>query len=249
MRVLPRQIVQAIESLIGPKPTDIDERRLKAHYQSEINSILTLLNDVPTSLVNLPFPDYLELTQCRSALAAAAGGWVVGDVARVVKAVNGKDAVERIRLLMMRCQDEIPPPEPELPFVDDDARPPIQGMMSTAWRNFDSHDWLGATTFGGAAMEAVLLWALKNKRLEVSRKKSLDDQRLPDLIEGARSARLIFEETAMLALQTKEARNFIHAGKVAREGPCTKASALTALAGLYRVIQNLKLSIEVRGAD
>lgn len=244
MRVLPSQIVQAIESLIGAKPTDVDDRRLRVHYQAEVNTILTLLNDVPTSLINLSFPDYVELTLCRSVLAAAAGGWIVGDVAKVVRAVGGKDAVERIRLLMKRCQDELPPPEPELPFVDDDARPSIQSMMSTAWRNFDSGDWLGSTTFGGAAMEAVILWAMKTKKPDASRKRPLNDQRLPDLIEEARSEKLISEETAALALQTKEARNFIHAGKVAREGPCTKASALTALAGLYRVIQDLKASFE-----
>ncbi len=243
MRVLPSEVVQGIELLIGAKSTDIDDRRLKSHYLAEVNSILTLVNDVPTELVDLPFNDYLELTQCRSALAAAAGGWVVGDVQRVAKAVGGKDAVERIRLLMKRCQDKLPPPEPELPFVDEDDRPDIQSLMTTAWRNFETHDWLGSTTFGGAAMEAVILWALKKTKPNVPRKKHLDDLYLHDLIAESLKANLISKETGALAIQTKEARNFIHAGKVAREGPCTKASALTALAGLYRVIQDLKLSI------
>jgi hypothetical protein len=122
MRVLPSQIVQAIESLIGVKPTEIDDRRLNYNYQAEVRSILTLLDGVPTALIDLPFNDYLELTQCRSALTVAVGQWVVGDRAQVVKPVSSKDAVERLRQLMKRCLNELPPPEPELPFVDEEDR-------------------------------------------------------------------------------------------------------------------------------
>lgn len=244
MRVLPSEIVQAIESLIGAKPIDIDDRRLTFNYQAEVRTILTLLDGVPTALIDLPFNDYLELTQCRSALAVAVGGWVVGDRAQVVKSVKSKDAVERIRMLMKRCHDELPPPEPELPFVDEADRPDIQSMMTTARRNFDIQDWLGCTTFGGAAMESVILWSLKKTRPSALRKKLLNKMTLEDLIAEALHAKLISQATADLATQARQARNLVHAGKVAQEGSCNKATALTSLAGLYRVIHDMKATVK-----
>jgi hypothetical protein len=117
-------------------------------------------------------------------------------------------------------------------------------MMTTAWRNFEIKEWLGCTTFGGAAMEAVILWSLKKTRPNAQRKRPLDAMFLEALIAEALDAKLISQDTAALAMQAKEARNLVHAGKVAREGPCTKATALTALAGLYRVIQDVKASIK-----
>jgi hypothetical protein len=244
MRVLPRQIVEAIESLIGVKPNEIDDRRLTFNHQAAARAILTLLDDVPTAFIDLPFNDYLELTECRAALTVAVGGWVVGDRAQAVKPVKGKDAVERIRQLMKLCHNELPPPEPELPFVDEADRPDIESMIATAWRNFEIHDWLGCTTFGGAAMEAVILWSLKKTRPNAPRKQPLDRMYLADLIAESLDPKLISQDTSTLATQAREARNLVHAGRVAREGPCDKATALTALAGLYRVIRDMKDSVK-----
>jgi hypothetical protein len=240
VRVLPSHVVQAIERLIGPKQTDLDERRIGHFLLAKVNSILTLLDGVPTELLSLSFDDFLELTQCHEVLASAAARWVLGDIAPA-HGVNGKDAVERIRRLIGQCQDEIPPPEPELPFIDESkTRAGIQSQMSTAWNNFNTSDWLASTTFAGSAMEAVLLWALKKSGVR-DKRKSLDELTLSELIDVAKNEDVISESTATIAHQSKEARNLIHPGKVAREGvSCTKASALTGLAGLYRVIEDLK---------
>jgi hypothetical protein len=86
-----------------------------------------------------------------------------------------------------------------------------------------------------------LLWTLKQSGAQA--KKSLDDLMFPDMIELAEMKKLISSDTAIIAHQSKEARNLIHPGKVARKGvSCTKASALTGLAGLYRVIEEVKLA-------
>lgn len=242
MRILPSQVVQAIDNLIGEKKTDLDERRIGHHLLAKVNSILTLLGSVPDELVSLSFTDFIELTQCREVLTAAARRWGLGDIAPAYS-VNGKDPVERIRRLMAQCQDELPPPEPELPFIDDqDVRAGIQSQMSTAWNNFRNRDWLAATTFAGSSMEAVLLWALKQSGAQG--KKSPDDLTLSDMIDLAMTKKLISADTATIAHQSKEARNLIHPGKVAREGvSCTKASALTGLAGLHRAIEDVKLAV------
>jgi hypothetical protein len=241
VRVLPSQAVQAIESLIGAKSTDIDERRIGHHLIGKVSSILTLLDRVPEELINLPFGEFVELVQCREVLSAATRRWVLGDIAPA-HAVNGKDPVERIRRLLGQCQNELQPPEPELPFIEDvDVRQGIQAQMATAWNGYQARDWLAATTFAAASMEAVLLWALKQN--SVQGKKPLDDLLLNDMIDLAVKDKIISEATALVAHQSRDARNFIHPGKVAREGTsCSKATALTAMAGLYRVIDDAKIA-------
>jgi hypothetical protein len=108
--------------------------------------------------------------------------------------------------------------------------------IAAAWANFNSRTWLGATTFAGAAMEAVLLWALQRSAPE----KTVTKSRLVDLINAAATAHLISGETATIAHAARDARNLIHPGKVAETGvSCSKASSLSALAGLYRVIEDL----------
>jgi hypothetical protein len=235
--------VQAIESLVGVAANEIAPRRLTPNYLAEINSILILLNDVPTELISLPFVDFVELTRCRAVLAAATAHWALGGIAPA-REVGGKDPLERIRRLMQQCEDELPPPEPELPFIEEvDRRAGIEGQIHTAWANFRAQDWLGATTFSGAALEAVLLWVIEKSSVGagvVKYKKAPNEMSLYELIDAALKSKLIASETAALAHMTRDARNLIHPGKVSRSGIlCTKASALTALAGLYRVVEEL----------
>lgn len=91
-------------------------------------------------------------------------------------------------------------------------------------------------------MESVLLWALKNKGTQS--KKSPDDLGLAEMIDLSEKAAIISGPTAAIAHQSKEARNLIHPGKVARKGAsCSKASALTAMAGLYRVIEDVQATL------
>jgi hypothetical protein len=242
VRVLPSQVVQAIEALIGAKNTDLDERRIEHSLIGKVSAILTLIDRVPDELINLSFNDFVEFVQCREVLSAATRRWVLGDV-RAAHQVNGKDPVERIRRLLSQCQDELPPLEPELPFISDvDLREGILAQVATAWNGYQTRDWLSATTFAGASIEAVLLWALKHHRAQS--KKPLDDLFLDDMIELADKMQLISKATAAIAHQSKEARNLIHPGKVAREGrACSKATALTAMAGLYRVIEDVKATL------
>jgi hypothetical protein len=82
------------------------------------------------------------------------------------------------------------------------------------------------------------------KQNSVQGKKPLDDLLLNDMIDLAVKDKIISEATALIAHQSRDARNFIHPGTVAREGTsCSKATALTAMAGLYRVIEDAKKRI------
>ncbi|KJC57524.1 hypothetical protein UP10_28505 [Bradyrhizobium sp. LTSPM299] len=152
--------------MFGPRTGDIDDQRVGPQFQADVSTIISLLDQVPTELIDFGIVHYTELMKCRAVLVAAMGYWERGAQLSAA-AVNGKDPVERIKRLMQLCHDELPPPEPELPFIDDEARRVgIENQIAAAWASFGSRTWLGATTFAGAAMEAVLLWALQRSAPE-----------------------------------------------------------------------------------
>jgi hypothetical protein len=236
VRVLPSEVAAAIDGLFGPRSHDIDDGRVGPQFQADISTIISLLDQVPTELIDFGIIHYTELMKCRAVLVAAMGYWERG--AQLPAAgVNGKDPVERIKRLMQLCHDELPPPEPELPFIDDEPRRVgIENQIAAAWASFNSRTWLGASTFAGAAMEAVLLWALQRSTPE----KTFTKTRLVELIDAAVTAQRITRETVAIAHAARDARNLVHPGKVAETGvSCSKAFSLTALAGLYQVIVDL----------
>jgi hypothetical protein len=64
---------------------------------------------------------------------------------------------------------------------------------------------------------------------------------LNDLIDDAAERKLISRDTQSQAHLARDARNLVHPGKAARSGASfSKATALTALAAVYRVIGDFK---------
>jgi hypothetical protein len=236
VRVLPSEVAAAIDGLFGPRSHDLDDGRVGPQFQADVSTIISLLDQVPTELIDFGIVHYTELMKCRAVLVSALGYWARG-AQTSADGVNSKDPLERIKRLMQLCHDELPPPEPELPFIDDEARRVgIENQIAAAWASFNSRTWLGATTFAGAAMEAVLLWAMQRSAPD----KTFTKARLVELLDVAAAAGLISRETAAIAHAARDARNLVHPGKVAETGvACSKASSLTALAGLYRVIEDL----------
>src|SRR5262249_41966626 len=238
---LPSQVVQAIDSMFGPNRNELDGRALSHDYRAEIHALLTLLEEIPRDLVDLPSSEYLEFFRCRAVLATALARWNGGDIARV-RDVGGKDPVERIRRLMKQCQDELPPREPELPFITDaDIRLGIEDRIHAAWTDFNAREWMGATVLAGAALEALLLWALKQVKFAEAPKRPLDQLHLAELIHLARGNGVIDNDSARQAGLARDACNLIHPGKALRSGEiCNKTTALTALTAVYRVIDRFK---------
>jgi hypothetical protein len=57
---------------------------------------------------------------------------------------------------MKQCHDEFPPAEPELSFISDaDIRLGIEDRVHAAWTDFNACEWMGATVFASAALEAL----------------------------------------------------------------------------------------------
>ena len=240
-KVLPSQVVEAIDSLFGANRNELDGRAVKHIYRAEVHALLALLDEVPRELIDLGARDYLEFSRCRAVLATSLATWNLGDITPA-KDVGGKDAIERLRRLMKQCHDELPPAEPELPFIADaDIRLGIEDRIHAAWTDFNAREWLGATVFAGAALEALLLWALKQVTLAEMPKRPLDELHLADLIRLAVKNGVIDEASERQAGLAKDARNLIHPGKALRSGEaCNKTTALTALTAVYRVIDALK---------
>jgi len=240
-KVLPSQIVNAIDGMFGASRNEIDAGAVAYVHRVEVHTLLDLLDQVPSALVDLPTTDYLELSRCRAVLATSLALWNGGDP-RPARDVGGKDAVERIRRLMKQCHDELPPAEPELPFIaDTDIRLGIEDRIRAAWTDFNAREWMGATVFAGAALEALLLWALKQVSLTNASKRPLDQLHLTDLISLAASNGVIDAATQQQAGLARDARNLIHPGRSLRSGDsCNKATALAALAAVYRLIDQLR---------
>ncbi len=240
-RILPSQVVQAIESLFGPSRPEIYSLAITKLHHTEVHTLLLLLDELPRDFIDLPPTEFVELMRCRASLATALAAWNGGDGAPA-KDVGAKDPVERIRRLLKLCHDEMPPPEPELPFIDDlDQRLGIEDQIHTAWANFEARQWMGTCAFAGAALEALLLWALRRMKKLDKQVSPLDRLTMHALIDEATKCSLIKADTQTQAGLARDARNLIHPGKVMRSGiSCTKASALIALLGLYRVIEDLK---------
>jgi len=86
---------------------------------------------------------------------------------------------------------------------------------------------------------AVSIPALPNESGAV--KRPLDQLQLTDLIRLAVSNGVIDSGTEQQASLAKDARNLIHPGRALRSGEaCNKATALAALAAVYRLIDQLK---------
>src|ERR1700730_10270841 len=117
-KVLPSQIIEAIDSLFGANRNELDERAVRHVFRAEVHALLTLLDEVPRELIDLGARDYLEFSRCRAVLATSLATWNLGDI-MPARDVGGKDAIERLRRLMKQCHDELPPAEPELPFIAD----------------------------------------------------------------------------------------------------------------------------------
>jgi hypothetical protein len=239
-RIRPSEAVLAINDLFGQRQ-EIYSHAITPQQRTEVGALLSVLDQIPGELIELDRRDYLEYIRCRSALSSALARWSAGD-SQPVRDVGQKDPIERIRRLLMQCRDELPPAQPEISFVTDPtARTAIEERLQAAWTDFNAQEWMGATVFAGIALEALLLWALKQLPLaDEETKNQLDKVPLAELIDKAFKADLIGSDARDQARLAKDVRNLVHAGRAIRTATnCSKATALTALAGVYRVVADL----------
>jgi hypothetical protein len=250
MRIIPSQVVQATNQLFGGESrNELNIGMIQYSHRHNVKTILSLLDQIPSSLITLEFNEYMQYLQSCAALTSAVALWNAGQY-QAAENAGGSDPIARIRRLLLKCPDEIPPAYPEFAFVsDDDVRDAVTEAARAAWVNFQAQQWLGATVFAAVAIESLLLWALKQESTSASEREALDKQHLADFIKRGEDTKLLRSGSADQARLAKDARNLIHPGRVAREGTsCDKGSALAALAGLERVAIDLRDAWRKRSA-
>lgn len=239
-RVVPSQVVAAIDSMFGVNRHEYDEHKIGFQHRDHVRSLLSLLDLIPDDVLTPSFEGLTEYLQCRSSLISALSTWDVGDTQRNVVTNNGRNPIVRIRAILTTCPDEHPPVVPELSFIPEaEARENVQDQIRAAWTDFRAEEWTGATVFGAAAAEALLYWTLKNHP-QGQHIDKLDKLHLSEFVQQAAALSIITKATATQASLANDARNLIHAGRVARTGlKCNKATALTSLAAMQRLIDEL----------
>jgi ATP-dependent protease HslVU (ClpYQ) peptidase subunit len=140
-------------------------------------------------------------------------------------------------------------------FIQDpDLRDSIRSDISAANRALHDGLWKAATILAGAAAEALLLWAITEKKtpteIEATRavvisraSQDPNDWVLDGCIKVARALALIEDETEKQADLAWGFRNFIHPGRSARQGNgCDRGTALSALAAVELIVRDLSRS-------
>jgi hypothetical protein len=123
-------------------------------------------------------------------------------------------------------------------------------------------EWKAATVLAGSVVEALLLWALQNRRTEAEiirsaatrlgrkidlRRRPLEAWNLSELIEYAEATEVITSETKAGADLGKDFRNLIHPGRAARlSKQCDRSTALFAVGAVEAVMANLARSLAIR---
>lgn len=161
-----------------------------------------------------------------------------------------RNPVYRIREILKKCPDiGIPETTSGLEFIQDiNYRKKLREELGAIQILFHERQWKAAIVMAGSLIEALLLnqISIKNPteidktKTALNIKKNIEQWDLHNYIDAAYHMNLIKEITKTQALLAKDFRNLIHPGREIRmEQECTEAAALSALAGLMHVIEDL----------
>jgi hypothetical protein len=255
-RVVPSQIVALIDRVLsdllalGPGP------KLLTQLQApKIAAVIELASELPDAFLTLGTDEYSDYRVGINALKDLVNLWQNAPAAPSVnrQAMIGTQSLNDIRSLLAKCPDEAPSPSTvELSFITDlPLRESIRNDISAATRALHDGLWKAATVLAGAATEALLLWAIRDRKSasEIEKARSgvipqarpdPNDWSLDGYIKVARALALIEEETEKQADLAKDFRNLIHPGRSARlTKVCDHGTALSALAAVAFVVRDV----------
>lgn len=264
-RVLPSQVVAAIERMFPFAATQVDEERARVELglgnSTQLAALVALIEQVPAELIMLDTNRYAEFTTAVAAIRNALQMWPArGDVfsLRNIPGFGNLNPVTLIRRSLEQCPDESPSPQVAgFEFIADaDFRQNLRIDLSEAYRAYTDGSWKAATVLAGSVVEALLLWAIQQRLAEertaavdallnagtLRRNPGPNPERwvLHDYIEVALHLGWITAETASQCRLTKDFRDLVHPGRATRLGlACDMATALSALAGVEHTIREL----------
>ena len=255
-RVVPSQIVVLIDRILSGMPASAGPhaRNLSTSQAPEISAVIDLISELPDEFLVLSGDEYshyrVDINTLRDLLSLWKSSQPVGIINR--QAEKTIQSLSRLQRLLTKCPDETPSPSTAaLAFIHDaDLRDSIRNDISAANRALHDGLWKAATVLAGGATEALLLWAIAEKKstsdIENARiavaplAKDPNSWGLDGYIKVARHLALIEDETVKQANLAREFRNLIHPGRAARLAKvCDRGTALSALAAVELVVRDL----------
>jgi hypothetical protein len=258
-KVMPSQVVQTIDELFPHAKSGVGNGTLGSGHSSMLLGVINLVREIPNELLPFESDDYARLVLALSTIESHLEIWTVRGPHGHVTNVQGVDAITAIRRVLERCPDEYPPPATtELTFIaDNQLRESIRADIGTANRALQNAEWKAATVIAGGAIEALLLWAIKQPKAQTNRATAIQNAvhsgdlpsnppsqpegwNLKQFIEVASHLNAIKPETKTAALLAKDFRNLIHPGRAARTcQKCNRATAMSTVAALEHVVNDL----------
>jgi hypothetical protein len=263
-RVVPSQVVELIDKLFPGVIDEIEGRKelsISAGQADRLQAVIDLVQQIPGELLVLDSHRYAALITSLANIRTAISLWHShGHGLSLDKppAFGNLSPVALIRQALTLCPDEYPTAgTAELNFIsDNDFRDSLRRDISTVNQALSNGEWKAATVLSGSIIEALLLWALQQRpRTDITNAvnsliqsgglskrppSSLEEWTLHLYIEVAAEISIISKDTAIQVRLAKDFRNLIHPGRAVRLGQlCNRATALTAVAAVEHVVQNL----------
>lgn len=257
-RAVPSQVVAMIDEQFANAKSASDFE-VHSDAASKLAAIVQLVREIPEELIQISGSDYSDLVLGISMLDYMAKSWQTRGNVNVPQRVRKVHALTIVRQALCKCPDEAPSPATaDLLFIRDDVlRNNIRLDISAAHSNLHNGEWKGATILAGSAAEALLLWAIQNRKTTKEANAALQmlasgPQRisprdpnpetwsLHEYIEVAMALGLITADTAAQARLAKGFRNLVHPGRAQRLGEkCDRATALSAIAAVEHIVRDL----------
>jgi hypothetical protein len=254
-RVVPSQVVEFIDAVF-PFARSRQQYNVDIQYKDRVTALLRLLEELPDELLVMDGAEYNRFVLSVSTLKSTLdlGDWAISrePTAQLYDGGLGV-AICNLRACLEPLPDEqIPAATAGLSFITEtQLRESIRGDIAFATQAFSGGEWKAATVLAGAAAEALLRWAITERKpktdVEQARAalipkaaKNPDDWGLDGYIKVAKHLALIEDETEKQADLAREFRNLIHPGRSARLAKaCDRGTALSALAAVELIVRDL----------
>lgn len=264
-RVIPSEVVKAIDLFFPSLMKTNESLTMDGSYLPQIGGILGLIDEIPQELITLEGEEYILFKSCLSAIRASIAALQAGRAEmRLVKlpGYGEMNPLASIRNLLQKLPDQFPSFSTlDLLFIPDsdmELRNDLRMDVSIVNQALSNGEWKPATIIAGSAIEALLLWSLQQteiiehkigdavnnliKNKIFAKHPGLDVEHWPlyNLIEVAGELEIIKSNTVAQCRLARDFRNLIHPGKGLRlKQKCNRATALTAIAALEHVINDL----------
>lgn len=268
-RIVPSQAVQVIDTLFAhlKDQNDSKEGRVSLHPgdAGNVQAVLDVLDEIPSELLALGPAEYARFSVAASVLRNQVLEWNLrGNTGKLerIRGFGDLNPMTIVRRALAQCKDEpVYANSDELDFIPDaDLRESIWIDITAVRRAMANQEWKAATVLAGAAIEALLLFALSAKptaeianatkqlvasgALNSNPDSNIQKWNLNEYIHVSSHLGLITDSGKTQMLLAKDFRNLIHPGKSVRLGQvCDRGTAFTAVAAVEHALRDLKKAV------